>query len=479
MRTQPLWMTVLVHLASASSAAAQATTTPSPIGEAKSFLLEGWFSDHDQPVSAWLEKHKGIKDATLARLRAAIYEAAGEFQEARQQRELATRLVGREDRAAASPPPVTVRAGQEAYVGATSVSLRTGLEASAPVRSRLTINTRVEVVELAGDRARVRTLGPQGTRAAHLDPFAIGDSMAAPAPTAVTGYVAAGYLVAKPLIARDLVTQATALTAAGKAREAVPLLERAVALEPTNRTTLQSLVSAGLDSGEFTSALYAASLLAQLTAPIDGLDVEAIELYYGCRGELSRAAIWTPLPADLKAGRVPIDGCAANVAFAAPCDCEDREDLPVKTAGERARLRRAQAEYTQRMTQLRALIAPKPVLRLRVRNTRATATTGEPVRLAWLAIASGCGENGDVGDGYLQKTVPLTLPAMSPGETADVWLRVPAYENAEYVLLEHGDVAVTKALLVRIKGDAEVGFKNDRSIPHRSARMFVESCCCD
>ena len=113
--------------------------------------------------------------------------------------------------------------------------------------------------------------------------------------------------------------------------------------------------------------------------------------------------------------------------------------------------------------------------------SRSCRSNGErvPLRLAWLSIASGCGENGDVGDGYLRSTVPLRLPALGAGEAADVWLPVPEYENAEYVLLEHGDVAATRALLARIKGNPEVGFRNDRGIPHRSARMDVEGCCCD
>jgi tetratricopeptide (TPR) repeat protein len=420
----------------------------------------------------------------VAPLAAALLEAAGRYRLAR---DLRKRLPAKVP--PALPPAIRVQGGARAWIGASSLYLRAGPSAGALALGRLPINTQVEVIALDGEWARVRSATPIApTRGVLLDPFGTGAEgpPAAAAPVATgpnEGYLAAGFLEPAPLEARALEALAARELAAGRADQAAALLDRAVALDPSNAQALRELVGAGLDAGRFAAVANAALVLAGPGAPlVPGLEVDQMDLAYGCRGDRSNAVFVTPSPADLKSGRAPQDACAVNVEPWAPCDaCEPDGPSPA----EQRRAAREIAAFEARRALLHRIYPARPYLHARLRNGRARAPLPASRLHVYAAkISGGCDELAGREPGWSVKLAEVNVPALQPLESVDLWIPVPEYAGRYYGLLAARAADDLHQAVKRLEqGATDLVRGPDLAIdgmpPRRGVETSGDPCCCD
>ena len=169
------------------------------------------------------------KDPDASRLLAALLEAAGEYQEARRVR---SRIPA--STPAALPEPTAEQApeiGARLVVAASLLSVRQRPDAKAPVLHKLLAGTPVDVLEVDVDWVRVR-FAPSPVLRVAVDPFGVGSrpELAPPGPPATEGWVGRRFLAAT-MDAATLRAAAERLIAHDASREAVPLLERVLALQ--------------------------------------------------------------------------------------------------------------------------------------------------------------------------------------------------------------------------------------------------------
>jgi len=415
-----------------------ATVTPEPLAQVKAALLAGSFSKAIDAAARW-HAH-APEDADAAQLLAALDEAAGKYRDAAELRKKFPPQASPQPAA-----PVWLAAGKAAYVGASSLNLRKSASAAAPALVRLVINTPVDVFEVRGEWARVRWAGsPRATQVVLLDPFVDKDSKPKPlradgrqGPT--EGWLAAGFLEPAPLDAAALKAEAARLAQAGKSDEAATLLERAVALGLDDRGTLPALVEAALAAKRWTAAALAGNMLAGTGRPIaPWLEVESSDLIYGCRGDLAKAVLVAPSPADLKAGRAPADACAVNVEPFAPCEpCsgfydgyEPAEEQRAEFAEKEREYAKAASAFKTRRAELDRLYPPRPLLRLRLRNRQVTSSL-PGARFFVYTVNVEC-DPLTPALGEPSQLIELKVPPLGPQEAAELWIRVPLYAGIEY-----------------------------------------------
>jgi hypothetical protein len=472
-----------------------AVTKPAPAGPSRAARLLAAVkaeleAGHYRRAVNDLFERKGIafseelRDPATGPLAAALFEAAEDYAFAR---ELRKRF-----QATASPEPaqpIRVSAGRRAFVQSSSLYLREAPRQDARAVSRLYLNTPVEVLEVTGEWARARWQGSAGRRLV-LGLFGAQARASAAAPEAaavkvpVEGYVAARFLAEQPVDVSALKAEAAAALAAGKRDQASAALERITALDPTDKDALRSLVDVGIDSGRYAPASHAAMVLAGPGAPLaPGLEVDQINLAWGCRGDLGQAVFVSPSVADLKAGRVPAHGCAENVDPWGPCSRCDLAEEGDQDATERTRAEQESRDFDRRRARLESFFPPAPFLHFQLRNRRADRRTAETRLYAYTAHAvGGCDELGGPGPLGIE-LAELRIPALEPLETLDLWIAVPEYAGRHYGLLAatQAEPALRESLQRLQWGDPRAvrGIVVDGMPPRRGTRTPGDPCCCD
>ena len=478
-----------------------------PPAQVKAALLGGRFVEAARAAAEWYSR---APNTDAAHLLVALFKAAGEYGAAVQYEGARMCLDGMlseadgcrsgaaevgekiPPKAPALPAAAAwVAAGKTAYVGASSLYLRKSASAAAPAMVRLFINTPVEVLEVQGEWARVRWAGsPAAAHVLFVDPFGV-DKVSTPQPPRAAssrgpteGWLAAGFLEPAPLDAAALKAEAARLAQAGKSDEAATLLERAVALSPEDRDALRALVEAALAAKRWTAAALAGSALAGPGRPIaPSLEVESLDLAYGCRGDLAKAVVLAPSPADLKAGRAPADACAVNVEAFGPCEpCKiEKEEDKVRFAKEQREYAKSAPAFEARRAALDRLYPPRPMLHLRLRNRQAASPLAAARLFVYTADAIGaCESLGPVEPLKGLMLVELKSPPLGPQEAVELWIRAPQYAGRHYGVLGEASIEIRKDALKQHLSGAEPGKAHYEGLPPiRSLTTGGDPCCCD
>lgn len=465
-------------------------TAPDLVAAARADLLEG---NYDGAVTNAERAHAfDPKDRPALALAAALRRARGDVEAGELEKKLAA-LPGSGPKPPA--PRIAVEAGKDAFVGASTLALRKAPSTDAPVLARLSINTPVSVVAIEGEWAHVRWEGtPDSGKPLELDLFGVKKVAGSAAPDAAVaaataapvgavtpdgavpltdGWLAAGYLSPVHLEASGLAAEAKKLIAAMKPLEAVGLLERRVALAPHDAAATKELLAAALQTDQFLVAAYAALALAKRTGDLDGIAVDVIELAYGCRGDVTKAAIVSPQSIeDEVLKRAPRNACAVNVDVEGPCDpCDeyyedydpaqegDSEEERQARAAERAAARaeaKAESERmhqeeveasTQFVAKLVELFPSGPMLHVRLRNRTAARTVPRTLQVYSVPVVTLSGHDEHEAPYSLEtlKVEDVKVPSLGPQESLELWIPVPEYIGMEYGIAAGESAEATEA----------------------------------
>ncbi len=319
--------------------------------------------------------------------------------------------------AAGMPPPAPVarfKAGDRAVVAVTSAPLRREPRAAAAVLAMLSGNASVDVADVSGEwvKTRWRRLVP-GKR--HCFSFA-GHEAAAPEKDAqeeLQGWLQTADLSPSALDASALASRAEAALAAGQRDSAFSSLRLALAARPEDEKIRRAFVREALESSFERLAAQTAWQRRRGGLSVARMEVDAMEVYYGCRGDLARAAVVRELTDLHGLKRMPKDACVQRVDPQPPCGGSASKRLK--------RWRR----------NLDATFSKPHWLRVSVINRR-------PSDVAELWVLRDdeppptCGDPVDYGPP--EEAWRVEIPPIASGAGVDLWFEIPTYLGQRFQL---------------------------------------------
>jgi hypothetical protein len=331
----------------------------------------------------------------------------------------------------APPPSGAPDLPPEAFVSASVLTLRSAPSATAEALATVPIGAKVQVLAQDGAFAKVRA--ESAVRPMRVLVLAAGDEgyvVPAASSSPVEGFASAMFLAPSPPDAAALAKQAES----GDAAARVTALERLAAVE-RQPATWARLAQAAFDLGKCGVAANAARQIARGQKVLGGYALEALTLFYRCRGEVTRAVTLVPTDKQLRTRKLPRDACV-NVDPQPDCGfCPLEYDDPEGRAAQRAQAaaEKREAAFSARMEAISELFPLGPFLRLRLRRA-----SGEAERLVVVGqqlLPEPC---GDAPQPPVVQGTPLVLPEMSRDEAIDLWLEVPSYEAQAYTVMREG-----------------------------------------
>ncbi len=379
-------------------AAAGAATPTDPLTAARRELAAGYF--WDATVLAELALRTTPSSPALSLL-AALCEASSD------PRAGDLRALTGATKMPPPPPMARFKAGNRAFVAATFVPLRREPAATAAVLAALPGNASVEVIDVRGDwvKTRWRRLVP-GKR--HVFIF-VGRKPAAPGKDAqeeLQGWLHAADLSASALDAAALAARAEAALAAGQPGAALNALRLALAARPDDEKIRRAFIRQALDASFESLAAQTAWQRRRGSLSGDTMGVDAMEVYYGCRGNLVRAAVVRELTDAHGLKRMPEDACVQRVDPQPPCRSS------------------ASKRFQKWRRNLDATFSKPHWLRVSVTNRR-------PSDVAELWVLRDdeppptCGDPVDYGPP--EETWRVEIPPIASGAAVDLWFEIPTY----------------------------------------------------
>jgi len=377
-----------------------------PLTAARDELAAGYF--WDATVLAELALRTTPNSPAAVSLLAALCEASGDPRA----RDLRARTG-----AARMPPPLPVtrfEAGDRAFVAVTLAPLRREPGGAAAVLATLSGNASVEVLDVRGEwvKTRWRRLEP-GRR--HVRSF-VGHEAAVPAKEVqeeLQGWLHAADLSRSALDVAALTARAEAALAAGRRDDAFNALRLALAARPDDEKTRRAFISQALEAGFERLAAQTAWQRRRGGSSVDALEVDAMEVYYGCRGDLARAAVVRELTDDHGLKHMPEDACVQRVDPQPPC-------------GGGASKRREKWRRN-----LDATFSKPHWLRVGVTNRRRS-----DVAELWVLRDDEppptCGDPVDYGPP--EETWRVEIPPIASGASVDLWFEIPTYLGQRFQL---------------------------------------------
>jgi hypothetical protein len=415
-------------------------------------------------------------DEKAGPLLAALLDAASQFSLAARVR----RKLGADTPASdVALPAVRVKGGDAAFVGASRLVLRAEPAYSGKALVSLDINTPLQVQALEGDWAKVQISGVGGTRFVFANP--LGAERLAPqfpeSPAAVaTGYVAAAYLETRPI---DLVPLLKRASETPQPAEATKLWERASALHPADKELLRKLVGSALDAQLFVSAAHAAYVLAGYTYAVANLEVEALEIVYGCRGDLTKADSVAVTGSELGSKPASPDSCAVGVLPWPPCPACAKGPKPPRKAA--AKAQKARDAFEERQAKIDALYPSEPWLHVRLRNRTGLATDPTTFFVVATVAPDGCAVFLKPPPGNdLVRIGLVDVPSLGLQEAVDFWIPAPQYRSRTYSIVSNltADQAKTFGIDQKRADWNEGAPLSDPPKAVRTVRIEGDPCCC-
>jgi hypothetical protein len=365
--------------------------------------------------AAKLAQAKVSTDASFAACAVAIVEAQGDYKAASMLRKLVKETP--------APPPAESPAsaplpkkGATVFVTASALVLRDKPSPQGKALTMLPIGTALKV------------LGGQNGFAEVQAPFPAGPSVLLDDGKVVR----TGAPKAKGFVAAAFVGPATPGKAELAGQDDLALLERLVALDPSDTATVTRLAGKAYDEGKCAMAGHAAAILSGRFASTGGWRIERHAEVGGCKTGGHRDTVILDAAMLQDPARAPANACVMNVpANPKPCGyCPyDYGADPGDDEKEKA----AQQQYEAEMAPYNALknaFPQGPYVYVRLRRLSGAP---EPV-YAWSLAPTpqrpiGCGEpapeDWDPGEPPKPSRSRLAIPKLQPGATVDIWVKPP------------------------------------------------------
>lgn len=322
--------------------------------------------------------------------------------------------------AAKMPPPVPstrFEAGDRAFAAVALAPLRREPGASAAILAALFGNAGVEVLDVRGEwvKARWRRLVP-GKR--HVFHFA-GHEAAEPAEEEeLQGWLLAADLSPRALDAAALTARAGAALAGGQRDDAFHALRLGLAARPDDEKLRRAFIRQALEAGYERLAAQTAWQRRRGGLRVDAMEVDAMEVYYGCRGDRARAAVVRELTDEQGVKRMPEDACVQRVDPQKPCEV-------------RAGKRSGNERFERWRRRLDATFTKPHWLRVSVTNRRSS-----DVAELWVLRDDEppptCGDAVDYGPP--EEAWRVEIPPIASGAGVDLWFELPTYLGQRFQL---------------------------------------------